>query len=202
MKQLPGIAYGSLGQRVNYLLYNRSMEAALVLAKREDIDQYKNLRLSMLKDDPLTNPYFSYERAMAMSEKEWLDEFSFYLNSDTGILLFAKVGDEYVGLITAAFSSNSVDGHSVLLSKLYVLEKCRGLGIGKKLLEGITEEVLKKDFVLKMRLYVTETQKNAIEMYKKYGWRETGRHIKEIFFNGKYYDDLIMEKYFFDSKTV
>ncbi len=178
------------------------MDVTLVRARQKDLQEYKNLRLSMLKDDPLTNPYYSYKKATAMSEKDWLKEFTFYLDNDNGILLFAKADDEYAGLITSTFSSNPVDRHSVLLSKLYVLKKYRGLGIGKKLLEGIMKEILKNKFVLKMRLYVTETQKSAIEMYKKHGWQETGRHVKEIFFNGKYYDDLIMEKYFFDLKAV
>lgn len=178
------------------------MEATLARAKPEDLYQYKNLRLSMVRNDPLTNPYFSYEKAIKMSDEDWQKEYDTFLDEESGILLFAKVGEEYVGLFTATFSSNPVDRHSVLLSKLYVLKEYRGLGIGKKLLEGIIKETLKYNFVLKMRLYVTETQINAIEMYKKHGWRETGRHIKEIFFDGKYHDDLIMEKYFFDSKAV
>jgi ribosomal protein S18 acetylase RimI-like enzyme len=171
------------------------MDISLVRAKSNDAEQYKNLRLTMLHDDPLTNPYLSYEKAIDMSEYDWQNEFNFFMNNDNGILLFAKVGDEYAGFFTATFSSNTVDHHSVLLSKLYVLQKYRGLGIGKKLFEGIITEVLKNKFVKKMRLYVTETQKKAIEMYKKHDFQETGRHVREIFINGRYYDDLIMEKF-------
>lgn len=178
------------------------MEAILVRAKPEDLYQYKNLRLSMVKNDPLTNPYLSYNKAIKMSDEDWQKEYDTFLDEESGILLFAKVGEEFVGLFTATFSSNPVDRHSAYLSKLYVLREYRGLGIGRQLFEGIVKEVYKKDFILKMRLYVTETQKTAIEMYKKFGWEETGRLIKEIFFDGKYYDDLLMEKSFFDTKAI
>jgi RimJ/RimL family protein N-acetyltransferase len=49
--------------------------------------------------------------------------------------------------------------------------------------------------VKKILTNVTVTQKSAQQLYKKLGFVEVGRLKDDLFFDGGYYDGLIMEKY-------
>jgi RimJ/RimL family protein N-acetyltransferase len=67
----------------------------------------------------------------------------------------------------------------------------RQIGIGAKLIEKLIGEAKKQGLKI-ITLQVNETNLHAISLYKKIGFRETGRIPKAVCWNGKYVDDITM----------
>ncbi len=67
----------------------------------------------------------------------------------------------------------------------------RRIGIGAKLIERLISEAKRKGLKI-IDLQVNETNVPAITLYKKLGFRETGRTPKGIYWNGKYVDSITM----------
>ena len=66
--------------------------------------------------------------------------------------------------------SNEAGGEVLLIEELFIKEDFRGKGMFGELFEFIKKKYSKK--VARFRLEVTGVNKNAIEIYKKYGFRE------------------------------
>lgn len=76
-----------------------------------------------------------------------------------------------------------------------ILKEYWGYGIGKVLLENV---LLWSDAVgiKKISLTVVETNKKAIQLYKKYGFLEEGLLIKDrVHKDGNYYNTVIMGRF-------
>jgi ribosomal protein S18 acetylase RimI-like enzyme len=69
----------------------------------------------------------------------------------------------------------------------------RKIGIGARLMEKIIGEGNKQELKI-VTLQVNETNFPAITLYKKLGFKETGRIPKAVYWNEKYVDDIIMVK--------
>lgn len=70
----------------------------------------------------------------------------------------------------------------------------RGNGLGKLMLEHLIEWAKSSQQIEKINLRVLENNTKAIEMYKRYGFKENGRKTKEVKISeGNYLDDLSME---------
>jgi ribosomal protein S18 acetylase RimI-like enzyme len=67
----------------------------------------------------------------------------------------------------------------------------RRMGIGAELMERLISEGKKQGLKI-ITLQVNETNLPAISLYRKLGFRETGRIPKAINWNGKYVDDITM----------
>jgi len=67
----------------------------------------------------------------------------------------------------------------------------RRKGIGARLMEKVMNEAKKKGLKI-ITLQVNETNLPAITLYRKLGFKETGRIPKAVYWNEKYVDDIIM----------
>jgi ribosomal protein S18 acetylase RimI-like enzyme len=67
----------------------------------------------------------------------------------------------------------------------------RRIGIGARLIEKLIDEGKKQGLKI-ITLQVNETNLPAITLYRKLGFKETGRIPKAVYWNGKYVDDIIM----------
>ena len=106
----------------------------------------------------------------------WLDTSSFRLSD-----FEEETEDEY---ILVAFEENTVIGfisvwkEDNFIHHLYIDEKHQNNGIGSKLLEAVIEEL-----GLPIRLKCLSNNVNAIEFYRKKGFKEKGKGATE---NGTY----------------
>ena len=75
--------------------------------------------------------------------------------------------DKLVSLI--AVYMNNLDSKTAFISNVSVEEKFQGLGLASKLLKNVIEESIQKGFE-KIMLQVRPNNKNAIELYKKFGF--------------------------------
>ena len=54
---------------------------------------------------------------------------------------------------------------------------------------------MKNKNIIKISLNVNPKQKSAVRLYKKFGFKVVGVMKKDLFVNGKFYDELILEKF-------
>ncbi len=71
----------------------------------------------------------------------------------------------------------------------------RGVGLGKKSLKFLIDLIKKNTRAEILRLHVYGSNKHAISLYKRFGFREVGIVKKCYKLKGKYHSRLIMVKY-------
>ncbi|MBI4452746.1 GNAT family N-acetyltransferase [Candidatus Woesearchaeota archaeon] len=148
--------------------------------------EYKALRLEALKKEP-TSFGSSYAEETKLSEVEWKRRLK---NT-----IFALADDKRVGMIAFIFNNKIKARHIVNIFGVYVKKEYRSQGIGKKLIDNALLLISKNKKIMKIDLCVNQKQKAAISLYKKYGFKIVGRLKKDLFVNGKFYDELLMEKF-------
>jgi ribosomal protein S18 acetylase RimI-like enzyme len=153
-------------------------------------EEYRDLRLEALKTDPLAYGS-SYEEELAYQEADWRRRI---LN-----VLFAVKADEPnskpVGMIVCGRNDRLKTDHICGIYGVYVSQEYRGKGIGNLLMDAALAEIKKMTGVVKIELAVNPTQKAAARLYRKYGFKITGRVKKALRVNDKFYDELMMEKH-------
>lgn len=79
---------------------------------------------------------------------------------------------------------------------VFVSKEYRGQGAGKMLLAALLEWARKNPAIEKVSLSVFSTNERAISLYKKMGFLEEGRKIKEFKISeNEYWDDVFMYKF-------
>lgn len=109
--------------------------------------------------------------------------------ADGAVYFVAEIEREWVGYM--GLIPNSLQ-RSVMVSKLYVKDVCRGKGVGKALLSHAEAFGLKSE---QPTLWLTVNRLNieTIDWYKRQGFVVTDEVKKDIG-NGFFMDDFIMEK--------
>ena len=148
---------------------------------------YRDLRLEALKKDP-TAFESSYEEQRLAKENKW----------KKGIrnVLFAMSNDKPIGMIVYVFEDKMKTRHLANIFGVYVKKEFRGMGIGRQLIESAISMIKQNKNIIKIGLTVNPKQKAALSLYKKFGFKKVGLMKKDACVNGKFYDELIMEKIF------
>ena len=146
---------------------------------------YKNLRLEALKSDTIAFGS-SYEEEKYTTEIEWKRKIK---NA-----LFAMSNDKPIGMLVYVFEHKIKTKHIANIYGVYVRREFRGKGVGKKLLESAILLIKNNRNIIKIDLNVNPKQKAAVKLYEKYGFKPIGILKKDIYVNGKFYDEMIMEK--------
>jgi ribosomal protein S18 acetylase RimI-like enzyme len=148
--------------------------------------EYRDLRLEALKND---SPAYgsSYEEELPYQEADWRRRMR--------SVLFALDDDVPVGTIVCGRNSRLKTSHICGIYGVYITKSHRGRGIGNKLMDAALAEIRKMPGVVKIELAVNPAQKAARRLYRKYGFKVTGRVTKAIRVDGVFYDELMMEKH-------
>lgn len=155
----------------------------------KDWEKYKAIRLEALEADPIAFAE-TYENSVTHEDSFWQNR----LESLSSIWLFAEVGSHIVGMIGAFIKDNKESPGTAILVGVYVNKDYRGKGIGKQLLAHLLQEIRTKGFIHKVKLWVAETQSSARKLYEGEGFAYIGKKAEPIEYNGRRYDELIMEK--------
>ena len=147
---------------------------------------YRNLRLEALKTEPLAFGS-SYEEEQSNPETYW--------RQHKQNVVFALEDDSPVGMLVLARNSRLKTDHIYGIYGVYLNRDFRGQGIGKKLMDAALEEIQKTPGIKKIELAVNPAQKAAEKLYRKYGFHKAGTSKKALWVDGKFYDELLMEKY-------
>jgi RimJ/RimL family protein N-acetyltransferase len=147
---------------------------------------YRALRLEALRSDPLAFAS-SFEEEQLIPELEWRRRIS--------SVLFALQDDKPVGMVGIFRSRYIKTKHVCEIYGMYVRQAYRGQGIGKQLLEAVLKEIPNLQGITKIKIGVNPTQKAAEHLYRKYGFKTAGRYQKEMSIDGKFYDEIYLEKF-------
>ncbi len=146
---------------------------------------YKKLRLEALKNDPIAFGS-SFEEEIALTEEAW--------RRRIGDAIFAMVNDMPVGMVVCSMNDRIKTKHVASIYSVYVAADFRNEGIGDELLSAAISLIKENKQVLKIKLSVNPSQVFAVKLYKKHGFTVYGIEKNELYFDGKYYDELLKEK--------
>ncbi len=144
------------------------------ILKVQDLDSYRTLRLECLKNH---QTYFS-----TTYEEECLkDELKFdpiiKKSSDYDFLMgaYTKTDHQLIGICGFISEKRTKLRHQGTLSQLYVQPTFCGQGIGHSLLKASLNRVFSLDVIEQVTLGVIAENLKAIQLYKRFGFREYGR---------------------------
>ena len=125
------------------------------------IDSWRTTYQGLVPDDYLKE--LSYEDA----EKSWID-FSYNENEP---FIYVAISD--TGKIIGFASGKSIDEKNFdgELYSLYLLQECRGLGVGRKLISAIAKHFKEKD-IYSMMVWVMNQNKSGLGFYERMGGKE------------------------------
>lgn len=147
--------------------------------------EYRRLRLAALESDPIAFGS-SVQEEKGFTEGEWKRRIR--------TALFALEDDRPVGMVVVSYSARPKTRHVADIFGLYVSPSHRAKGIGTELIEEALRQILRNEDIVKVKLTVNPEQKAALRIYRRAGFEVAGRMKKELEVEGKYFDELIMEK--------
>jgi len=156
----------------------------------EDWEEYRNLRLKALKEDPQAFGD-SYSVSLKYGDERWKKRLEDALDGEKIWLFFAKDGNKLVGMAGAFMEEGSTDTATIV--SVYVPVEERGRDISWGLMEELLKTLSQKAYLKKAKLKVRESQTAAVGLYKKSGFQEVGKEPYKLG-NGDLVDMLVMEK--------
>jgi ribosomal protein S18 acetylase RimI-like enzyme len=162
-------------------------------AELKDYSAIKNLMLEALKEDP-TAFSVSFDEYEPNTEYWWMSYINPFLYGNSQEMFLNYDGGSLVGTIGVIYDSKQRKKHIGSFVWFYVQKNKRGKGIGKELIKKALEKLENNKAITKISLLVVATQKEAIEIYKKYGFEINGKLKKELKIGSEFLDVLVMEK--------
>jgi len=117
------------------------------------------------------------------------DNLRSYLNADDRWLKLVKLGETAVGYCSYSITAAPSE---MKLEQLYLLEECRGKGLGFMMLSHVEDQARKQGLKVLM-LQVNKQNADSIAFYKKAGFTVREEAAFDIG-NGYVMDDYVMEK--------
>jgi GNAT superfamily N-acetyltransferase len=146
-------------------------EVSIRLARREEWERVRDLRLRSLEDAP--DAFGStLEEEGGYGEREWVDWIEGWEGA-TNVLYVAEAGDAWVGMAVGSRSGSAANAH---LYAMWVEPGWRTRGIGSRLVNQVLGWARSwgSRWVI---LGVTDTNDGAARFYERLGFADTGeRH--------------------------
>jgi ribosomal protein S18 acetylase RimI-like enzyme len=133
--------------------------------------EYREIRLMALKQDPEAFSS-SYADSLKQPDEFWKKRLAEAAAGKRAWLLFAGQDDKLLGMIGAYLEHESADMATIV--SVYVVREARGRGISALLMEAILRLLSSAPALQEARLSVNVTQLAAIQLYKRFGFREIG----------------------------
>ncbi|MBH0168134.1 GNAT family N-acetyltransferase [Fictibacillus sp. 18YEL24] len=123
--------------------------------------------------------------------QEWIRNI---LKHERETMLVAEYENNVVGWIVFR-SQDRMRMHHIGSFAIMLKKECRNKGIGKLMIQKLLTWAEKHPVIEKVTLGTFSTNTRAIELYRKLGFVEEGRKIREFKFgNDEYVDDVLMFK--------
>ncbi|MFE4812655.1 GNAT family N-acetyltransferase [Peribacillus simplex] len=124
-------------------------------------------------------------------QRDWIRRL---LENERETIIVAEINGEVIGWIGFQSENRKRMSHKGSFGMM-IRKDYRGKGIGKELIKALLEWAEANPFIEKVSLGVFSTNQRAISLYKKMGFVEEGRKIKEFKLSEReYVDDIIMYK--------
>ena len=132
-----------------------------------------------------------FEKKLQIANLDWLERKLDLLDKREEFDLVAEVDGKAIALAELQRKkgySSHVGGIAIGIHRQY-----RNIGIGTRLMKSLISQAKTMNLKI-LTLEVYSTNKRAIHVYEKLGFKETGRIPKGLFRNEKYIDQVIMVK--------
>jgi RimJ/RimL family protein N-acetyltransferase len=162
------------------------------IADPRDAAAVRNLRLEALSLHPEA---FAADLEMTAAEAAdvWAERIAGYAAINSGAIYIALVGDILVGMSGIGRGHWPKTQHFSTIWGVYVNQDWRGQHIAGQLLNGCIEWA-EKNGISVINLGVNISNIPAIRSYARSGFTVYGVEPRAIFYNGNYYDELLMVK--------
>jgi RimJ/RimL family protein N-acetyltransferase len=127
------------------------------------------------------------------SREDW-DEAIREIKKRNSLIIIAQVNQQTVGMACLTRGKFEKNKHVGFLG-ITILKDFRGVGIGNAIMKYIVEWAKLQEALEKISLTVFSTNKPAIELYKKFGFKIEGVSKKQYRIEETYIDDVIMAKF-------
>lgn len=164
------------------------MNINIISLEENDFQKYRDLRLEALQDSP-TAFGGTYEFESQLSDEEWKKR----LTREHQMKLFAEFQENIIGMTVCSLQPNSRTAHVAHIYSVYVQPEFRGKGIARKLMNAILNKVRKDTMLRKLNVYVNAENVSAIAFYTSVGFEQAGILRQEMYYDGVYYDEILME---------
>ncbi|WP_394139968.1 GNAT family N-acetyltransferase [Cytobacillus oceanisediminis] len=172
---------------------NRKVTCMIRDAQVEDAETILGLENSVFSE----REYFiglpeELEKTPIQKQRQWIQNI---LENEKETLIVAEEKGVVVGWIVFKSQKKKRLSHTGSITML-VSKNFRGMGIGEILLKALLAWAEKNPSVEKVSLGVFSNNHRAISLYKKMGFLEEGRKIKEFKLSEhEYIDDILMCKF-------
>ena len=155
----------------------KASEEDIKTVARIYVDGWRTTYHSLVPDDYLDR--LSYEEA----EQRWLH----FLTNENEPFIYIAMTDAGKSIGFASGKSIDDENFDGELYSLYLLQACRGLGIGRQLVSAIAKHFKEKG-IASMMVWVMEQNKSGLGFYERMGGKEYLRRKSE--FGGMVVDDV------------
>ena len=132
-------------------------------ARKEDFQEY--LKLKRKEHDDYSK--IINEKIKNLGRSIIKKDFDEFLSSKKNIIIIVEADDGLIGYIHGEFYNNFKIGY---ISDIFVLKEFRQKGIATKLIESFIKFLKKRKYKI-LKLDVNMKNKNAIKIYKNWGFR-------------------------------
>lgn len=160
----------------------------------KDLDTVKQLMLEAVEESQ--NAFsFTKEEMLSNTEIWWNFYLQPYFDPNKGGIMLVKKSQTLVAMCGWQFNTRVKQKHIAYIYWLYVSKQARAQGVGRKLIESVLEEIVKKKEIKKIFLSVTSTQSSAIKIYESLGFEKVGENKMELYSDDNFLDVCLYEKY-------
>jgi ribosomal protein S18 acetylase RimI-like enzyme len=151
-----------------------------------DAEQYWNLRLEALKQNPEA---FATSYEEAIQRKNPIERVAGNLEQEENYTFGAFDQEELVGMVTVLQEQNEKMQHRANIFAMYVTPKMRGEGVGKALLNEVVNQARTIEGIEKLNLSVVASNEKAKRLYSGMGFKVFGFEEKAMKVNDAFYDE-------------
>jgi ribosomal protein S18 acetylase RimI-like enzyme len=175
---------------------NKNIKIRKMQLNKYDILKYKEIRLNFLKHD-WEDSYYTHEETKKWDIIKFLNYFrnNFHSNLEYDFLTIVEDinTNKFIGMwwVRNMWYNKK---HVLYIQNIYLEKKYRWLWIGRKLFDFIIQN-MNTEWIKKIKLDVLSSNKIATNIYEKEWFDTIWTMKKDIYYNGKYYNNIIMEKY-------
>lgn len=154
-----------------------------------DVDSFIQIRSDSLRLDPKS---FGASPTVQIDRNKTIQDFK--AKNDENFILGYFEDDNLVGTLGFIRNQNEKTRHKGFIWGVYVYKEYRGKGIGGDLMRECIERVKLLPNFQKLILGVSHISDSALALYYKQGFEEYGREKNAMIWDGKFIDEILMEK--------
>lgn len=156
-------------------------------------EKYKEFRLNASEEDPLAWGV-TLEEESAYPDEWWREQLEKVDQKAGRWILFAKVEEQIVGMVAANQIKRLKMNHIAHIDSVSVKNEFRGRGIASQLMRALLDKLSNEPNIFVAQMGVSSAQTAAISLYKKFGFEVAGTRKKVFNNEGKFYDEVLMER--------